>query len=151
MEFSPALGDRLLQVVEGESEPDGLNHQLLDVGAEDAGALAARRGRRLADDRADAGTDFQQAFLSEGCDHTLGGVDVDLQFAAESADAGKWVSGAETSGQHGFLCGEGDLLVERNAGLQFQPERDHKCTMYLVTHKCKRSFADSGGCGIVQE
>jgi hypothetical protein len=147
VELAPAVGDGLVQLVESQSQPPRFDDDVFDVGCEDAGALASGRGLGLADDGADTGADFEHSFLRQGGYDALGGVDVDLELAAECADAGEWVTGAEASGQHGFLRGEGDLLVEWDAGQQFKPERNHKCTMYLVTPNYKRRISATTGVG----
>ena len=112
------------------------NGELFDIASEEPAASGARGGR-LDDDGADTGADFEEALGGQLPDHFLGGVGVYFHSASQRPDGGKRIAGTEFAAEHGLLGGEHDLVGDGDSGLRDESERDHSCTMSLVTANVK--------------
>ena len=129
----PVLGDAGEDVVAGDAETLGFNDEFLDLTAEELGALFAGGVGTGGDDIADAGTSLEQAIADELRDDLVGGVGVDLEFAAENPDGGEGIAGKELAGDHRLLCSVDDLLKERSTGPEVDAEGNHSSTITRST------------------
>ena len=130
-ETVPVLGDAGEDVVAGDAEALGLDDELLDLAGEELGALPAGRVGTRGDDVADAGASLEEAVADELRDDLVGGVGIDLELAAQSADGGEGIARKELAGDHRLLRGVDNLLEERDAGPEVDAEGNHNCT---ITH-----------------
>ena len=67
----------------------------------------------------------------------VGGIGIDLEVLAESADGREGVTLAEAARHHGFSGSVNDLLVELTAGLKLDVEGNHACTITCRTAKSR--------------
>jgi hypothetical protein len=118
----PVLGDAGEDVVADNAETLGFDDELLDLAAEELGALFAGGVGTGGDDVADAGASFEEAVADQLRDDLVGGVGINLELAAEGANGGKGVAGKELAGDHRLLRGVDDLLEERDAGPELDTE-----------------------------
>jgi hypothetical protein len=137
------LGDSFLHVRKIDTEALGFDDEFLDLLAEEIGFFGFGGGGTLGDNGDGAGANFEEARVNEAGDDFVGGVGVDFELAAECADRGKFVTGAELTGDDGFRGGVDDLLVEGDAGLEIHVERDHACTITDRTADAM-GFGDGG-------
>lgn len=130
-ETVPVLGDACEDVVADDAEALGFDDELLDLAGQELSAFFAGRVGARGDDVADTGAGFEKAVTDELRDDLVGGVGVDLEFAAEGADRREGLAGKELAGDHRLLRGVDDLLEERDAGPEVDAEGNHNCT---ITH-----------------
>ena len=127
------LGDAGEDAVAGDAEALGFNDEFLDLAAEELGALFAGGVGEGGDDIADAGAGFEEAVADELGDDLVGGVGVDLEFAAKGADRGEGVAREELARDHRLLRGVDDLLEERDARPEVDSEWNHSSTITRST------------------
>ena len=120
-----------LDFVQFEAEFFCFDHQLFEFFLEQVVLFGAGGGGAFGDDRADAGEDFEEAFGDQVLLDFVGGVGVDLERCAHGADGGEGVARAELSGEDGLFGRVDHLLIERQPGLELDPEGNHRC---MVTH-----------------
>jgi len=130
-ETVPVLGDAGQNIFAVDAKTFRFDDELLDLAAEEFGAFFACGVRAGGDDVADAWPGFEKAVADKLRDDLVGGIGIDLEFAAEGTNRGEWVAGKKLTRDHRLLRRIDDLLEERDAGPEMDAERNHDCT---ITH-----------------
>ena len=131
------ISDSLGDVFQIQAELLGLDHQLLEFRSQQTAAFGGSGRGGSGYDCADAWQDFQHPLGHQLRNYFMRRVGVDLQFPAKSTDRGKGVAGPHLARDHRLLGGIDHLLINRDAGLKCEAERDHRCTITRSTPSCK--------------
>lgn len=123
------IGEGLGEIFQFEAEPLRFHNNRLDLTFEQAGFLAPGGLRACGYDGAQAGADFEKAIGNKTGDNFVGGIGIDLELPAESADGGEGIARTELAGHHGLGGSVNDLLIELAAGMELDVERNHACTI----------------------
>ena len=118
--------DGVLHILKIDAEALAFDDEFLELLPEKIGFFGFGGGRALGDKGSGAGTNFEKAGVNEAGDDFMGGVGIDFELSAESADGGKFVAGTELAGDDGFRGSVDDLLVDGSAGFEVHVERDHE-------------------------
>ena len=121
-----------------QAQPLGFHHQLFHLFLQQRAALGRGGSGELSHHRSQAGTHFDQAFCDELRHNFVRRVGINLQGFAQSADRGERVARPHLARDHGLFRGVDYLFVERNARLEREAERDHRCTITDNTAQSRR-------------
>jgi len=127
------LGNGFEDGLAGETEELGFDDERLNLTGEQVATGALRCARQSGDDGADAGVRLEELFGEQSSNDFGGGVGIDVGFAAERANGGKWVSGPQLTGDDGTLGGVNNLVRDGNARAKLDAERNHVCTITAST------------------
>ena len=133
---------RRLDHCQGKPKMLGFHNELLQLIAQQAGALRRTRGLGPSDDRTNARKYLKHSFVEQLRDDLVSSVGVDLERLTQAPHGREGFTGAHLTRHHGFLGGINDLLANRDAGLQNDPEGNHVCTMAGSTAKRKQKFSE---------
>ena len=87
-------GDRRCHIIEGQTQPLGLDYQLLQFLMEQVAAVGSSRARALRHHCADAGINLEYAFRYQMRNHLMSCIRINLQSLAEFSHGRKRVTGA---------------------------------------------------------
>jgi len=133
----PVVGKGFDNLVHFNSETFGLYHESLNLLLEEPCFLFATDFRARSDNGAYARANFEKTACDQGSNYFVGGIGIDLEVLAESADGREGVTLAEAARHHGFSGSVNDLLVELTAGLKLDVEGNHACTITCRTAKSR--------------
>ena len=88
------LIDRGCHIIEGQTQPLGLDYQLLQFLMEKVAAVGGRRVSALRHHCADAGMNLEYAIRYQVRDHLMSCIGIDLQSLAEFSHGRKRITGA---------------------------------------------------------
>ena len=121
---------RLKKLIESNSELLRLDHQFLDLPAEQLRPLSSRSRPRRCHDGTDAGADLKQSVRHQVRYDLVRCVGVDLEFPAQMPDRGKRISGSQLPDDDRLFRRVHDLLADGNARPEVDSEGDQNaCTI----------------------
>jgi hypothetical protein len=88
------LSDRRCHIIEGQTQPLGLDYQLLQFFIEQVAPVGRARARAFRHHCADAGMNLEYAFRYQVRDYLMSCIGIDFQSFAEFSHGGKRVTGA---------------------------------------------------------
>lgn len=126
------FGDGVLHILKIDTEALGFDDELLELVLEEIGFFGPGGGGPSRDNGSRTRTNLEETGVDEAGDNFVGGVGIDFEFAAESSDGWKLVSGAKLAANDGFGGGVDNLLVDGRTRGEIDVERNHWCLLCVL-------------------